>query len=58
MKLNDNKIDYSNIPSSKPTATASVAGKLFDGKNKFWELEEGDEPSKLVNAVEIDWNGA
>lgn len=51
-------INYNNIPSSKPTSVASVAGKIFDGKNQFWELEEGDEPSKLVNAIEIDWNGA
>lgn len=58
MKLNDNTIDYNSIPNSKPTYTASVAGKIFDAKNKFWELEGGDEPAKLVNAVEIDWNGA
>lgn len=58
MKLNDNLIDYKSIPTSKPSSAASVAGIIFDSKNKFWELEDGDTPSKLVNAVEIDWNGA
>lgn len=58
MKLKDNLIDYS-LPTSRPTnAKTNVSGALFDGANKYWELEAGDEPSKLVNAIEIDWNGA
>ena len=58
MKLNDITIDYNSIPNSKPAGAASVSGQIFDLNNKFWELEGGDEPAKLVNAVEIDWNGA
>lgn len=58
MKFNDNTIDYNSIPNSKPAGAASVSGQIFDLNNKFWELEEGDTPSTLVNAVDIDWNSA
>ena len=53
-------ITYSNIPTSKPTdrQTASVMGTIFDYKNQFWYYTSGSTPSKLVNAIEIDWNGA
>lgn len=59
MKLNGHSnIEY-NLPSSKPSnAKALIYGTLYDNTNKFWELEEGDTPSVLINAIEIDWNGA
>ena len=58
MKLDGNNIiDYSNIPTSKPKSV-SLNGIIYDARNPFWELEEGDETSKLVNAVEIAWDGA
>ena len=59
MKLDGNNIiNYSNIPTTRPIKSGSVAGIIFDGQNQFWDLEEGDETSKLVNAIEIAWNGA
>ena len=59
MKLNGHSnIEY-NLPSSKPSnAKTLIYGTVYDNNNKFWELEEGDTPSVLVNGVEIDWNGA
>ena len=33
-------------------------GKIMSNANQYFDLEDGDEISKLVNAVEIDWNGA
>ena len=58
MKLDGNNIiDYSNIPTSKPKSV-SLNGIIYDARNPFWELEENDETSKLVNAIEIAWNGA
>ena len=59
MKLDGNNIiNYSNIPTTRPIKSGSVAGTIFDGQNQFWDLEDGDETSKLVNAIEIAWNGA
>ena len=59
MKLDGNNIiNYSNIPTTRPIKSGSVAGIIFDGQNQFWDLEDGDETSKLVNAIEIAWNGA
>ena len=56
MKLDGNNIiNYSNIPTTRPIKSGSVAGTIFDGQNQFWDLEEGDETSKLVNAIEIAW---
>lgn len=58
MKLDGNNIiDYNNIPTSKPKSV-SLNGIIYDARNPFWELEEGNETSKLVNAVEIAWDGA
>ena len=55
MKLDGNNIiDYSNIPTSKPKSV-SLNGIIYDARNPFWELEEGGETSKLVNAIEIAW---
>ena len=33
-------------------------GKIMSNSNPYYDLGNGDEISKLVNAVEIDWNGA
>ena len=58
MKLDGNNIiDYNNIPTSKPKSV-SLNGIIYDARNPFWELEENSETSKLVNAIEIAWNGA
>ena len=54
-------ITYSNIPTSTPTDRdiASVNGTIFDPKNQFWQYTtSGRTPAKLVNAIEIGWNGA
>lgn len=52
-------ITYSNIPTSQPLRTAQIAGTIFDGTNQFWKYySTGKTPAKLVNAIEIDWNGA
>ena len=39
-------------------SNAGVNGKIMSNANQYFDLEDGDEISKLVNAVEIDWNGA
>ena len=35
-----------------------VAKLIHSSNNPYYDLEDGDAISKLVNAVEIDWNGA
>ena len=37
---------------------AGVNGKIYSLINPYNDLEDGDNISTLINAVEIDWNGA
>lgn len=39
-------------------SSAGVNGKIRSNNNPYYDLEDGDDISKLINAVEIDWNGA
>ena len=39
-------------------STSGFNGKIHSSNNPYFDLEDGDDISKLVNAVEIDWNGA
>ena len=39
-------------------SSAGVNGKIRSNNNPYYDLENGDSISKLINAVEIDWNGA
>ena len=58
MAFSYGSINYT-LPQSKPAnAKTNIAGTIYDGANKFWELEEGDDPSKLVNTIEVIWNNA
>ncbi|MBR4389112.1 MAG: hypothetical protein IKT00_08040 [Prevotella sp.] len=56
-RYNDpNGITFTNLESN-PSPKKSISGKLFYGNNDFANAnEDGIEP--VVNAVEIDWNGA
>ena len=51
----NNGITFSNLDSN-PSPKKSIDGKLFFGQNDFSHTEWGIDP--VVNAVEIDWNGA
>ena len=50
-----NDILFNNLDSN-PSPKFSIGGKLFSGQNDFAHPEYGIDP--VVNAVEIDWNGA
>ena len=39
-------------------STSGFNGKIHSSNNPYFDLEDGDNISKLVNVVEIDWNGA
>ena len=39
-------------------SNAGFNGKIMSNANQYQNLVDGDEISKLINAVEIDWNGA
>ena len=42
---------------SDPSPNFSIGGKIFNGQNDFeYANEDGIKP--VINAVEIDWNGA
>ena len=51
-----NNITFSNLDSN-PSPKFSIGGKIFSGQNDFAHAEE-DGIKPVVNAVEIDWNGA
>ncbi len=51
-----NDILFNNLDSN-PSPKFSIGGKIYNSQNKFqYANEDGIEP--VVNAVEIDWNGA
>ena len=50
-----NGITFNNLDSN-PSPKKSINGKLFYTQNDFAHPEYGIDP--VVNAVEIDWNGA
>ena len=52
----NNGIVFTNLDSS-PNPKLSVPGKLVSNQNDF-EYADEDGIKPLVNAVEIDWNGA
>ena len=39
-------------------STTTINGKIMSNANQYGDLEDGDDISKLINAVEIDWNSA
>ena len=52
----NNGITFNNLDSN-PSPKFSIGGKIFSGQNDFeYANEDGIKP--IVNAVEIDWNGA
>jgi len=49
-------IIFNNLDSD-PSPKFSIGGKIFNGQNDFkYANEDGIKP--VINAVEIDWNGA
>ena len=59
MEITQNNISFTLSPNLLPGERSySVNGKLYSAANNYVDLEDGDDISKLVNAVEIDWNGA
>ena len=57
--IKQNNISFTLSPNLLPGERSySVNGKLYSAANNYVDLEDGDDISKLVNAVEIDWNGA
>ena len=50
---------YSNLANAYPSGKTGIGGqRIANGNNPVNDLENGDIATKLVNAVEIDWNGA
>ena len=52
-------IYYSNLENASKNGTTGIGVKTIgNAANPVSWLEDGDIATKLVNAVEIDWNGA
>ena len=52
-------IKYTNLSQSAPNGITGIGLKrIGNANNPVEDLESGDTASKLINAVEIDWNGA
>jgi len=52
----NNGITFNRLDSA-PSPRKEIPGKIFSGENDFeYAAEDGIKP--VVNAVEIDWNGA
>ena len=49
---------YTNLHNVPDTVTGIGRKPIGNSANLVVDLESGDTPTKLVNAVEIDWNGA
>lgn len=50
---------YTNLENAAPNGITQIGEKrIGDPANLVTDLETGDIATKLVNAVEIDWNGA
>ena len=50
---------YTNLQNASPNGISSIGNKrIGNGANLVSDLENGDTATKLVNAIEIDWNGA
>ena len=49
---------YTNLHNASDTVTGIGAKPIGNPANLVADLESGDIPTKLVNAVEIDCNGA
>lgn len=50
---------YANLANALPNGRTGISNKrIADPANLPIYLEDGDTATKLVNAVEIDWNGA
>lgn len=50
---------YSNLENALPNGITTIGNKrISNAANLVTDLETGDTATKLVNAVEIDWNGA
>ncbi len=57
--ITQNSINFKIQDNFLPGETASgFNGKIYSANNPYGDLEDGDDISKLINAVEIDWNGA
>ena len=50
---------YANLANAYPNGRSDIGTRrIANGDNPVNDLENGDTATKLVNAVEIDWNGA
>lgn len=50
---------YTNLENALPNGGTTIGVKrIYNAANPVMDLETGDTATKLVNAVEIDWNGA
>lgn len=57
--IKQNNISFNIVDNFLPgESNAGFNGKIRSNANQYQDLEDGDDISKLVNAVEIDWNGA
>ena len=57
--ITQNSINFKIQDNFLPGETASgFNGKIYSANNPYGDLEDGDDISKLINAVEIDWNEA
>ena len=57
--ITQNGINFNIQDNFLPGEKASgINGKIKSNANQYGVLEDGDDISKLINAVEIDWNGA
>lgn len=49
---------YTNLENASPTGITTIGNKrIGNAANLVTDLETGDTATKLVNAIEIDWNG-
>jgi hypothetical protein len=51
-------VPYKNLPTNSIRVTSIGNSRIGNPGNPASDLETGDIATKLVNAVEIDWNGA
>lgn len=50
---------YTNLDNALPYGSTNIGRRrIFSSFNRVTDLENGENAAKLVNAVEIDWNGA
>ena len=50
---------YTNLENAAPNGIITISNKrIGNAANLVTDLETGDTATKIVNAIEVDWNGA